>query len=301
MVRSYFPGAMRNEDAIKGVVHIAEGLGMNEVNTLFAYSVCPDEINHDHADLAYVLHNHFGPSFSLGGLGGIPFSGKTGFGAYASHVPDDGYIFVLFAPHCAVSPKTYASDMQFTPEEHICGYYHRLGQKQLSTACGACLGAYKAVKNMDSLPQMSILSRDSQMDYIKQLLYENKPRIAAASNAAREITDIMFEHIRDYIMDIVDYEKFIKHRKIALLGGIQINVQPDDYFEPRVFIVLDDHGTHDHLEELLSYDKICVKDQTVPVRRNRNDMHSVVENVKKRLRPHSTSPGRKLEPDSPEI
>ena len=140
------------------------------------------------------------------------------------------------------------------------------------------------------------MSRDSQMDYIKHLLYENKPRIAAASNAAREITDIMFEHIRDYIMDIVDYEKFIKHRKIALLGGIQINVQPDDYFEPRVFLVLDDHGTHDRLDELLTYDMICVKDQTVPERKNRNDMLSVVETVEKRLRPHSDGPRRNMEP-----
>ena len=151
MVRNYFPGAMRNDDTIKAVVSIAEGLGMNPVNTLFSYSVCPDEINHEFGDLAYVLHNHFGPSFSLGGLGGIPFSGKTGFGAYASHVPDDGYIFILFAPHCAVSHKTVGSS-QFDDDDHICGYYHRLGQKKLSTACGACIGAYEAVKNLKEPP-----------------------------------------------------------------------------------------------------------------------------------------------------
>lgn len=126
MVRNYFPGAMRNDDTIKAVVSIAEGLGLDAVNTLFAYSVCPDEINHEFGDLAYVLHNHFGPSFSLGGLGGIPFSGKTGFGAYASHVPDDGNIFILFAPHCAVSHKTVGLK-HHTDDDHICGYYHRNG------------------------------------------------------------------------------------------------------------------------------------------------------------------------------
>lgn len=72
--------------------------------------------------------------FSLGGLGGVPFSGITGFGAYAAHVPDNGNIFILFAPHCAVS------------REGLCGYYHRHGQAKLTTACGAVLGAYKEMK-----------------------------------------------------------------------------------------------------------------------------------------------------------
>lgn len=105
MVRNYFPGAMRNNDTIKAAVRLAESLNMTQENTLFSYSICPDEINHNDGELANILHNHFGPPFSLGGLGGIPFSGKTGFGAYASHVPDNGNIFVLFAPHCAVAPK----------------------------------------------------------------------------------------------------------------------------------------------------------------------------------------------------
>ena len=84
-------------------------------NTLFSHSVCPDEINHEEGDITDELIKHFGEIFYLGGLGGIPFSGKTGFGAYASHVPDGGNIFVLFAPHCAVS------------EQGHCGYYHRHG------------------------------------------------------------------------------------------------------------------------------------------------------------------------------
>ena len=127
MVRTYFPHAMRNADTIKAAVDIVDSLGMHDENTLFAYSYCPDEINHKIGGFANVIHNHFGHSFSLGGLAGIPFSGKTGFGAYASHVPDEGNIFVLFAPHCAVSHKTYSTDMQFKPDEHICGYYHRNG------------------------------------------------------------------------------------------------------------------------------------------------------------------------------
>lgn len=125
------------------------------------------------------------------------------------------------------------------------------------------------------------------MDYIKSICFANKQRIAAAPNAAKEITDIMFDHIRNDILEIVDYDAFVvKHRKIVIMGGIQINVQPDDYFEPRVFIVLDENGTHDRLDELLAFDKINVKDKKVPIRLKMKDT-LVMENVTQRVRSHS--------------
>ena len=40
----------------------------------------------------------------MGGLGGLPFVGKTGFNAYAQHVPKEGNLFILFAPHVGLSP-----------------------------------------------------------------------------------------------------------------------------------------------------------------------------------------------------
>jgi len=39
----------------------------------------------------------------MGGLAGIPFVGKSGFNAFAHHVPEDGNIFILYGPHVAVS------------------------------------------------------------------------------------------------------------------------------------------------------------------------------------------------------
>lgn len=38
----------------------------------------------------------------IGGLGGIPFAGKTGFQAFASHVPDGGNLLILFGPHVGI-------------------------------------------------------------------------------------------------------------------------------------------------------------------------------------------------------
>lgn len=121
---------MRQEDVARAAIEITRTLGMGKGNTLFAHSVCPDEINHDNGDITDCLRDHFEGVFSLGGLAGIPFSGRTGFAAYASHVPDEGNIFVLFAPHVAIS------------EEGKIGYYHRRGQHELTSACGAAIGAY---------------------------------------------------------------------------------------------------------------------------------------------------------------
>ena len=70
-------------------------------NTLFADSTCPDEISHDDPsdDVIMRFGNRWGNIFSLGGLGGLPFTGKTGWKAMSSHVPENGNIVVLFAPH----------------------------------------------------------------------------------------------------------------------------------------------------------------------------------------------------------
>lgn len=38
----------------------------------------------------------------LSGLAGLPFVGKTGWGAFSSHVPKNGNIVVLFAPHVGI-------------------------------------------------------------------------------------------------------------------------------------------------------------------------------------------------------
>ena len=113
--KRFFPEAMRQEDLADAAIEITRHLGMEKDNTLFAHSMCPDEINHEEGDITEDLRDHFLGAFSLGGLAGIPFSGKTGFAAYASHVPDEGNIFVLFAPHVAIS------------QDGKIGYYHRRG------------------------------------------------------------------------------------------------------------------------------------------------------------------------------
>ena len=101
---TYFPGAMKGKIA---EVHVASELmktGFNDENTLFADSSCPDEINHDDPseDITSLFQQRWGEIFPLAGLAGFPFTGKTGWGAFSSHVPKDGNIVVLFALHVGV-------------------------------------------------------------------------------------------------------------------------------------------------------------------------------------------------------
>jgi hypothetical protein len=72
----------------------------------------------------------------------VPFSGKTGFGAFINHVPDDGSLFILLAPHVGVSPTG------------VIGKYRREGQVEDGIACGEAIGAYNYLKTGNAPPTM---------------------------------------------------------------------------------------------------------------------------------------------------
>jgi len=73
--------------------------------------------------------------FPLAGLAGLPFTGKTGWGAFSSHVPTpDGNIVVMFAPHVGID------------RDGVVGSIHRDGLSKNSHACGASIGALGALK-----------------------------------------------------------------------------------------------------------------------------------------------------------
>jgi len=91
-------------------VHVASELMKKKftgANTLFADSSCPDEINHDDPseDITALFQQRWGEVFPLAGLAGFPSTGKTGWAAFSSHVPKDGNIVVLFAPHVGIDAK----------------------------------------------------------------------------------------------------------------------------------------------------------------------------------------------------
>merc|ERR1711933_207966 len=85
-----------------------------------------------------MLGEYWGKCFPMGGIGGPPFVGKTGFAAFSHHVPEGGHVLILFGPHIAISA------------EGELGKYLRDGQSKHSAACGAVLAAYEACKRGDA-------------------------------------------------------------------------------------------------------------------------------------------------------
>lgn len=109
---------------------------MTRENTVMAQSSCPDELNHNQSedDISLLMRQRWGEVFHLGGLAGVPFTGSTGWGAFSHHVPDDGNILVMYAPHVGIT------------EDGTVGKVHRHGQSHGTSACGASVGAYNALK-----------------------------------------------------------------------------------------------------------------------------------------------------------
>ena len=133
-VFNFFPEAKMSAMVDDCVGKALEARGFNTTNTLFAHSVCSDEVNYSPKEIIELMRARWGESFTLGGLAGVPFAGKAGLNAYAHHVPDEGKLFVMFAPHVGVGMDGKV------------GALERAGIKKVSSACGAAVGAYKVFK-----------------------------------------------------------------------------------------------------------------------------------------------------------
>ncbi len=237
----HFPGSVPSSVALDKVNTILFNSGFTPTNTLFACSVCVDEINHEEDDITCLLKSSWGECFYLGGLAGVPFVGKTGFGAFSHHCPEDGNLFILFAPHVGISPNGEI------------GKYAREGQSGLDSACGAAVGAWKTIcanppvvgEVLDS-DSMMFDHLDYQFQWIISQLRNHFPVISTAENAQAAIARAMYEVIQEFI-DKISHST--SSGRLVVLGGIQINMPKpsEDFFQPLVFDVRDHLGNRESL------------------------------------------------------
>lgn len=232
----HFPGAMLSSDADQKIARTLAARGFTPDNTLFGHSVCSDEVNNRKEQLIPLMSNRWKEGFFLGGLGGLPFSGKSGFGAYLHHVPDSGKLLVLFAPHVGID------------EDGRVGALQRDGQSKVSTACGAAVGAYKAIrqkqKKSDPLLIMDTLKKedtdlfDPQIEKIVSLLAPRLEGIEDSVDSIAFVTYQMYAIIRELMENIISstddlYDSAIE---VAVVGGIMINRRKGgDFFQPLSF------------------------------------------------------------------
>ena len=243
----YFPTALLSSDLDAKVASTLYRRGFTPANTLFAHSVCSDEVNQNAEELVDLMVSRWEEEFSLGGLGGLPFAGRSGFRAYLHHVPDNGKLLILFAPHVGIDANGGIGGLE------------REGQSKVSKACGAAVGSYIAIKaqaekaniNPVLLPASPMTMLDTQDDYedpnvpfdpeLGIIIDRLKPLIPGIEKAGDPITYVtyqMYTIVRDLLDDCIKETSDVWDwaTEVAIVGGIMINRRiGGDFFQPLSF------------------------------------------------------------------
>ncbi|MBO6586892.1 MAG: hypothetical protein JJ953_12360 [Gracilimonas sp.] len=203
----------------KNILEEIQKHGMRPKQCIWGTSVCSDEVNNSLDGMS----RHFaapGP-FRFGGISGIPFAGKTGFRAFASHIPDDGGAVIVYGPHIGISKNGTTGELM------------REGQADSSACCGSLIAGLENVKAGNIL---MISHDDYQQGQVNKLLIENYKDIKKADNQIVKITDIAYHQIKRELTDMVSAcIENLGNSPLLLIGGIVINtdVEQEDYFEIR--------------------------------------------------------------------
>eukprot|EP00566_Odontella_aurita_P013416 CAMPEP_0113563608 /NCGR_PEP_ID=MMETSP0015_2-20120614/21162_1 /TAXON_ID=2838 /ORGANISM="Odontella" /LENGTH=449 /DNA_ID=CAMNT_0000465605 /DNA_START=176 /DNA_END=1525 /DNA_ORIENTATION=- /assembly_acc=CAM_ASM_000160 len=239
---THFPGAVSSADVLEGYKRVAEKRGYTPENTLFAQSICPDEVNHEEGDVTDLLASYCGEVFHMGGLAGIPFTGKVGFGAFSHHVPEgDGHCAILMAPHIGID------------EDGRFGAYTRDGQTHSGSCCGAAVGAYVHCRSGKPIPDLSVDPEFYQFNYIINQVHRRMDEIVGETECAKQASLARFMHrIGEELLDKCVGTNFgSEESTLIVMTGIQINMpRPfDDYFFPIDFYIQRKDGSREDVFE----------------------------------------------------
>jgi len=225
IIRNHYPNAITTIDSVNRLIDfVEENLDLEPTQVMLADSICSDDVN----SIQYPARaqEFLGP-FKMGGLDGFPFTGLTGMGAFASHVPDEGAVFIYYGPHIGIT-KT-----------GTIGEIHRFGQSKNSGCCGAAKGALNKLLN-DQIEKGIVTDMDYQMNTIEQILLAEKERITASLVPLKEATEVIYEAIDKRINELVAATKY-NCKYVILMGAILINSDSDmgSYTFTKRFDVID--------------------------------------------------------------
>jgi len=225
-IEKHFPGSITGLCLDASLFKVMTMFGFDPTTTLVGTSTCPDEINR----LTDRLCERWGnvDAFPLSGLAGVPFTGKTGFGAFGSHAPDNGALIIMFAPHIGFL------------ESGTVGKLRRPGLSKPSGACGSIIGAWGAVKKRveEGTDRPPLNHNDYQQGEVEKILENRYEEIANSPEPLVKATEVVYDEIKKRLLKMIpsDFPK-----PIGLIGGIQINTNRDthrkgdgqDYFQPK--------------------------------------------------------------------
>lgn len=218
-ISKHYPKAESLSSLEKLVLQQLSDENLNSSNCNWGTSICSDEVNNSLNNLSA---NFAGPGpFRFGGISGIPFAGKTGFKAFASHIPDQGGAVIIYGPHIGIS------------ENGDLGILYREGQENHSTCCGSLVAGLENVKAGNVL---MISHDDYQQGQVNKMLIENYEDIKESDQPIKKTTDIAYNQIKREITDIISAcLENLGPSPVLAIGGIVINTdhEEEDYFEVR--------------------------------------------------------------------
>ncbi|HVF97902.1 MAG TPA: hypothetical protein VM871_11295 [Flavisolibacter sp.] len=210
-VRKWYANATTTSYAVDQLLSVVEKeLHLKAHQLMHADSICCDDVN----AIQYPAraHDMLGP-FNMGGLNGFPFAGLTGMNAFAHHVPEDGAVFIFYAPHIGIT------------KEGSLGEIHRIGQNTASACCGA---AKAALANLlkDEIKEDNITELDYQFNTIEQIFLKQSGRIKSAQHKIFEATEVMYEAIDNRMQELVSKTDY-PCKYVLMIGAILINGDSD--------------------------------------------------------------------------
>ena len=211
IVRTHFSNALTTSETVHRMLDLMQDqLNISPQQIMLADSICSDDVNTmEYPQRAYQM---LGP-FKMGGLNGFPFTGLTGMNAFAHHVPEDGAVFIYYAPHIGIT------------REGITGEINRVGQHKPSPCCGAAKAALTKLLN-GAIQEGMISELDYQQNSIEQIFLRGEDRILTSSNPLLEATMVMYEAINERINLLVSKTEY-PCKYLILMGGILINGDHD--------------------------------------------------------------------------
>lgn len=211
IIRQWYPNAITTIDSVNRVIDFfEEDLDIEPSSVMLADSICSDDVN----SIQYPARaSEFLGPFKLGGLDGFPFAGLTGMGAFASHIPDNGAVFIYYAPHIGIT------------KSGTIGEIHRHGQSKNSGCCGAAKAAVNKLAN-GQITAGKINDLDYQMNVIEQIVLTHKDKILNAETPVFEATEVIYNAIDKRINELVEKTSY-NCKYVLLMGGIMINSDTD--------------------------------------------------------------------------
>jgi len=209
---------MAGHNLLGKVLRALRPFSIRPASTIYGQSTCTDEINNEPGHISTLLTNYFGKVSHMGGIGGVPYVGKTGFDSFSAHVPDDGHVFVLFGPHIG-----------FTPDGEA-GKFLRIGQEKVSTACGALVTGYNQCTGGPHIPDDP---SDMDQSWLRKKLLPHCKSLAGSPSLMVDLVLEAYKEVEKEVMIIVN--TYYGPGQLVLLGGIQINMP---YPTPGFFLPL---------------------------------------------------------------